>query len=348
MALESLAPELLHETYTLACTDGGFTGCSLSLVSKSIRATSRSARFHSVKVSGTSKQMAAFLSCLKKARATAEAEENVYKPTIKHLFFAAAEGSVVREDWRGDLNDPGFFKGEADPKEAARRARVREQSTQYRQDLAALFHLVSRDLQTLSFLHCQGWYEFTNLPDIECPEGFPALREFYLYGKNPFVDVAGSPISFPHLTHLRLTFSTYCQDEILGDWAARAPNVTHLCVSNVTKVSQELEDIAIRNGPFNKLRELYLEPQCPPAPGGRCGNPYIAYSVFKRDFDNFVAAAVRPIKVLPHHEYVVSAEKAAELEWLESVRGHTGCWSPIEPRPAGWVPAVRKKISRWD
>ncbi|RDX55411.1 hypothetical protein OH76DRAFT_738788 [Lentinus brumalis] len=346
LGMENLAPEMLHEIYTLACIDGGITGCSLSLVSKSIRVTSRSARFHSVAISGTSRQLAAFLSCCNKERAAAEAADG-YKPIVKHLFFAAAEGGEAREDWRGDLNNPGFFKGGADPKEAARRARVQAESMQYQQDLAVLFHLVSRDLRTLSFVHCNGWYEFTNLPDIVCPDGFPALREFYLYGKNPFVDVAGSPIRFPHLTHLRLPFSTYCHDEVFGDWADRAPTATHLCVSDVTKVSEELEDIAIRGGPFKRLGNLYLEPQSPPAPGGRCGNPYIAYGMFKRDFDNFLAASVRPIKVLPHRQYVESTESTAKAEWLGRVGGGVQCWSPIEPRPAGWVPAERKKVSRW-
>ncbi|TFK93616.1 hypothetical protein K466DRAFT_580803 [Polyporus arcularius HHB13444] len=341
--MKNLAPELLHEIYTLACTDGGFTGCSLSLVSQSIKATSRSARFHSVALSGTSKQMAAFLSCFNKERATPG-----YEPTVKHLFFSAAEGGDALDDWHCELNSRGSRMRDVDPIETARRARVEAQSTQYRQDVAAFFRLVSRDLQTLSFVHSNGWHAFINLPDIVCPDGFPALREFYLYGKNPFFDAAGSPIRFPHLTHLRLPFYIYCRDGVFGDWADRAPNVTHLCVSDVTKVYAKLEDIAIWDGPFKKLGSLYLIPRSPPSSGGCSANPYIAYGEFKRDFDNFLAASVRPIKVLPHRDDDDSPEKSAAAEWLDRVGGGVGCWSAIEPRPADWVPAERKKVSHKD
>ncbi|RPD81309.1 hypothetical protein L226DRAFT_529714 [Lentinus tigrinus ALCF2SS1-7] len=343
--MKALAPELLHEIWTLACIDGGFTGCSLSLVSKDIRNASRSARFNSVAISGTSKQLTAFLNCFSKELAIAKAEGGGYRPVVKHLFFAAAEGSEVREDWREDLNLFNILRGDADPAEVARKARVDAASTQYRQDLAALFRLVSRDLQTLSFVHCHGWYTFTNLPPIECPDGFPALRELYLYGKNPFVDATGSPVNLPHLTHLRLPFSSYSKEEDLVDWATRAPEVTHLCISYIMRVTQGLEDIATEKGPFKKLSHLYLEPQSPPAPGGRCGNPYIAYGKYKIDFDNFLAAAtLAKLKALPHRIRGVSTEKAAMEEWLDRIGGGTGCWIPIEPRPADWVPAKRQNL----
>ena len=242
--MDRLAPELWHEIWTLACTDGGYTGCSLSLVAKDIRNASRFARFNSVAVYGTSKQLAGFLACYRKQWAIAETEAEGYKPVVKHLFFAAAEGGNVRGDWRGDVNSIGFFRGDADPAEAARQARVEAASSQYQQDIAALFRLVSRDLQTLTFVHRHGWYVFTNLPPIECPDGFPSLRELYLYGKNPFVDMAGSPIDLPHLTHLRLPFATYSTEESFVDWANRAPKVTHLCVSYIIRISEELEAIA--------------------------------------------------------------------------------------------------------
>lgn len=78
--------------YTLSCTDGDFTGCLLLLVSKSMRASSRSIRFHTIAVYGTPKQYQ--LAGL----------ATHYQPVVRHLFFAAVEGGEEREDWRGDLH----------------------------------------------------------------------------------------------------------------------------------------------------------------------------------------------------------------------------------------------------
>ncbi|KAL1945975.1 hypothetical protein VTO73DRAFT_1977 [Trametes versicolor] len=46
--MDTLPLETLQQIFALACTDGGFTGCSLSLTSKAVRAAVRTIRFHSV------------------------------------------------------------------------------------------------------------------------------------------------------------------------------------------------------------------------------------------------------------------------------------------------------------
>ena len=52
MQLENLPPEILLKIILDACTDGGFTGRSLSLVSKHIHAVSKPAKFHSITIHG--------------------------------------------------------------------------------------------------------------------------------------------------------------------------------------------------------------------------------------------------------------------------------------------------------
>ena len=94
--MQGLAVELLEEIWTLSCTDGGFTGCSLSLVSKHIRKTSRAARFHSISLtSGTGQQFAKFLQSFHKERAAA-AKERSPTPTVRHLCISVADGEGVR------------------------------------------------------------------------------------------------------------------------------------------------------------------------------------------------------------------------------------------------------------
>ncbi|KAI0711044.1 hypothetical protein C8T65DRAFT_647965 [Cerioporus squamosus] len=314
--MESLAPELLHEICSLACTDGGFTGCSLSLVNKHIRDVSRSPRFNSVAIFGPSRRFAKFLICFNKERATAQVDAYGYKPVVKHLFIAAQCGKH-KEGWRGALDDLAHSMMNSDS--PAERFKCED-------DIAELIRLVSRDLRTLCFVYCNEWHEINNFPDIECPEGFPELRELYLYEKNPFVGGARSPICFPQLTHLHILFSTHGTVEKLNSWAHRAPEVTHLCVRYVTRVTQELTAISAGGGPFKKLSRLYLEPRGPRAPG------HTVYPRFKPKFDSFLAAAVRPTKALPYYEYRTSREEAAMKEWLDRVGGGTGCWGYIPDR----------------
>ena len=72
--MESLAPELLESIFLSACTDGGFTGCALSLVSKRIRAASYSARYFSVALlSQSPTQLHKFLAHLVRERAASPA-----------------------------------------------------------------------------------------------------------------------------------------------------------------------------------------------------------------------------------------------------------------------------------
>ena len=90
--MHNLATELLEDIFELACTDGGYTGCSLSLVSKHIRALSRLNRFHSISlVSGTAQQLARFLNCFDAECEAARAQNGGRTPLVRHLCIAAAD-----------------------------------------------------------------------------------------------------------------------------------------------------------------------------------------------------------------------------------------------------------------
>ncbi|RPD67369.1 hypothetical protein L227DRAFT_648440, partial [Lentinus tigrinus ALCF2SS1-6] len=234
--MESVPAEVLLEISKLACTDCGYTGCSLSRTSRRLRTISRSTRFQSVAISGTSKQLTAFLSCYKKERRISEESPHPYKPVVKHLFFAAASGGEAINDWVGERKTP------------AERAQAEQE---YNDDLATLFSIVAGDLQTLCLVQPRGR---SLRRDIELaaksitPEKFPVLRELYSYGRNPFACAIPNTSFFPLLTHLRVTAfpARYgLKGEDLAAWAVHAPHVTHLCVSAIPwEISQDLEDIA--------------------------------------------------------------------------------------------------------
>ena len=225
--MDRLAFEILDKIYTLACTDGGYTGCSLSLVSHSVRCASRTARFHSISLtSGLSRQLSQFLRCFSKERAVMD----LYAPTVQHLCFAAAEGRKTPLAWRlpYEWREQGKSYG---PKNAARiKPIVDQQIERYIVDIGILFQMVAKDLRTLCFIHSHGTLHVTTLRDIPCT-GFPLLQELTLVGRNPF-EFSGTP--YPKLTHLHLGVpaNTNLTPDDLDSWAQQTPEVTHLRLSN--------------------------------------------------------------------------------------------------------------------
>ena len=85
--LEHFPFELLHMIFLEACTDGGGTGCSLSLVSRDVYKVSRAARFHSVSLLTPSLwKLRRFLEEYNKARDAAMQEApRGTMPCIRHL-----------------------------------------------------------------------------------------------------------------------------------------------------------------------------------------------------------------------------------------------------------------------
>ncbi|RPD67358.1 hypothetical protein L226DRAFT_608556 [Lentinus tigrinus ALCF2SS1-7] len=335
--MDNLAPEILHEIFRLACTDGGFTGCSLSLVSKHVKLASRSARFHSVAISGTSRQLADFLSLLTKEQATAGADG--YTPVVKHLFFSAVRSREIKED-RRVVSKSLLWENDRSEDRVEKTAIGASRGT-YLQDVDTLFRLLAQGLETLSFIHCHGWATLTRLSGIECPGGFPVLRELTIVGNHPFVGAVPS-VFYPSLTHLHLDFPSWLNEPSL--WAERSPHVTHLCLSNINHITQPLEDLASTGNPFKELSRLYVQPEAPPAPGGWCGNPYMEHAMFMCDFAIFPHTATIPTHSLRHREG--NTENWTRKEWLGRIGGGFGCWIPFEPKMDDTATSARHEL--WD
>ncbi|KAI0722275.1 hypothetical protein C8T65DRAFT_545699, partial [Cerioporus squamosus] len=115
--MEHLAVELLEHIFTMACTDGGFTGCSLSLVSKHVRAASQTARFHTIALaSGRPRHVAQFAACL----AVARAESTGTTPRVRHLFLVSAKREVELQTRPKDEDDMERLKFTAEVTELLR------------------------------------------------------------------------------------------------------------------------------------------------------------------------------------------------------------------------------------
>ncbi|OJT05594.1 hypothetical protein TRAPUB_3607 [Trametes pubescens] len=85
--MDTLPPEILQRIFEFACTDGGHTGHSLSLVSKAIRETARTTRFHSVALAASPRRLQTFVRLYARERECDPARGG-YKPRIQHLHVA--------------------------------------------------------------------------------------------------------------------------------------------------------------------------------------------------------------------------------------------------------------------
>lgn len=88
--------EILLRIFTLACTDGGRTGCALSLVSHAMRTASEPVRFHTVALHSVP-HMRHFERLLGD-------EYELHPPTVRHLFLFDG-GYEARYHWGEDLLD---------------------------------------------------------------------------------------------------------------------------------------------------------------------------------------------------------------------------------------------------
>ena len=210
-----LPVEVLEAIFALACTDNGRTGCALSRVSKFVRTASRAVRFTTVELRAQRpSQVSRFLSTFTAQLAEADALGSV-KPRVRHLFLATATQQHTNDG----------------PK--------------YRQSVQSLLELVSPSLKTLFVLRNHRKYNMElRFPDLHS-FSFPMLQELHLFGSR-YDFLPPSPCSWnigaapsrqvllPRLTHLHLSDTSTLGNRVeLSRWAASAPNVRYLRLSDV-------------------------------------------------------------------------------------------------------------------
>lgn len=80
--MDTLPLESLQRIFELACTDGGYTGSTLSFVSRGIRTAARTTRFHSVSLVATPHRLQSFVNLYKRECDLLQDS----KPRIQHLY----------------------------------------------------------------------------------------------------------------------------------------------------------------------------------------------------------------------------------------------------------------------
>ncbi|OJT02581.1 hypothetical protein TRAPUB_6885 [Trametes pubescens] len=104
--MDTLPLETLQRIFELACTDGGYTGYSLSLVSRGIRAAARTTRFHSISLLATLHRLQSFVDSYKRKCDPSQDD----KPRVQHLHIVfpsiELEASTCSTDYADVLWPP--------------------------------------------------------------------------------------------------------------------------------------------------------------------------------------------------------------------------------------------------
>ncbi|KAH9939263.1 uncharacterized protein BXZ73DRAFT_99466 [Epithele typhae] len=236
MELMSLPFDVLQPILELSCTDGGFTGCSLSCTSRTLRDLSRVARFWSIQLTfaTTTLQLEHFLACLSAERSRAVTDDSP-APRVRHLYLSTNTLSDLAPA-------DSYAKVLPDDYELLK----------FHDEVRTLMDLVARDLHTLTLAGGPRLRPLC-LPRWLGTTEFPALRELTLLGPLwSIVDFAPLPLEdaspeeleelnavpYPSLPNLRRleVFASVKSAMNLDRWSSRAPRLTHLRITNAETV----------------------------------------------------------------------------------------------------------------
>lgn len=251
--MDRCPPEICSQIFTLACTDGGYTGRSLSAVSKYIHETSKPHKYKSIALHGvySAEVFASFL----------EARSSEVNRGVMHLFVSndheasnstAAEpaktasfGTSLRRNISSKMSNfvPGGRKRET-------RQRIAEAEADLRRDVANIvaiikvLKIVAPTLRTLTICFssrsCTLPFLESTSPHAHFPR-LPALTELTVSYRAPmdggfnyyFFCFPKSAGSFPSLKRLDIssqTMDNHFPETLYLHIATMAPSLTHLCL----------------------------------------------------------------------------------------------------------------------
>lgn len=175
MSIFQFPAEIWHHILASACTDGGSTGCALSLVSHYIRECSKPFKLHSVALHGT-RQTLAFVAVF------------VHTPTsmypIKHLFISNIPSKPVTWTMLAStvVSSLSLF-----PPRAATPSHSLDGDIQMTHALILILEKTSSTLQTLAigFAYNYGPLSASRPPPMDAPMDLPALTELSIAYEEP-------------------------------------------------------------------------------------------------------------------------------------------------------------------
>lgn len=352
--------ELWTKIATFACTDGGYTGCSLSLVSRTMRSIVDPVRYHTVSIFGNQK-LFAFASQL--------AALSVDKPpVIRHLLIAdlrvhyptysRRRGEFIFEEWRQMQN-----QAEEDQANITRTIRAIVSSAAPHLHTLAIHNWQYDPIADHTFFPVLHDATLTRVPGRWCaPDAhtrFPALRRLHVLSPNSGAhDFWDSLTKFtPHLTHLRLTGITTDRDlprflRVLLDIPPprRDPDEPYVWTmdedSSFPPKSNDARQALVTASHLCALGYVCVQPAIYDSSGDRCGNPIMRHGEMLDGLWSIARGAERgegvgKFVLLPEQKEYSADE--ARRDWLDAIAGGDGPWPGGSDLAGCLPPSVRAK-----
>ncbi|KAI0362645.1 hypothetical protein OH77DRAFT_1515840 [Trametes cingulata] len=340
--MDKLAIELLTLISFYACTDGGYTGCSLSLVCRRIRDASRLARFYSVSLVTSPAQVEQFVTCLQKERVRSPH----MLPRVRHLILSLfGQGLETRPSTVPPRQPTSRAEFLASLNRRTQHWRTAQENLdgQYEHTIPNLIRAVAPDLHTFSLIQAQ----WRSSSIVRC--SFPLLRELTLCGGDPsflpLASFANDQSLYPSLTRLHHILAWTGREVDFMQWAKHAPRLTHLRVSRLDHLPpitvDTLDQVIGDNYPecFPKLKYAIIEPHPAPPPCVQMSAAHLVFRDFLGYLDSLAERSRVPVKVLPPCKIPPPPPGTISLQmcitrvkkiWLERVVEGDGCWHPQE------------------
>lgn len=354
--MDRLPYEVCAQIFALACRDSGYTGRSLSLVSRRIGEISKPLKFQSMSVQGHD-QILAFSSILKKT-------PPAYR-TVRYLFISSNNLHPTPNedtfDERYELEELTEFTAASPPSsdcydDSSQRTSANPDLERTQNSTKALGTAVAKAAQSilrqvsqsLEILETALSYHITSCVDDADPISLPHLKELTAHDRfSVGYRAQGSPIFAPCQKLRRLHIARVSQmqtrgRDLFGDIGRLAPSLTHLRVSGLHQeynfgtelelaLGVELKDLdtkisipkAIARLP-SCVQMVVVKPDVRPAIEESCGPSETTYDTLLRHLRRLSEGDDRVILLeAPDGNPEVSELK---LEWLDRVDGGKGCW----------------------
>lgn len=226
MQVRHFPPEIWSIIFSFACTDDGFTGRSLSLVSKMFYHVSQPMQLTSVAVYGPD-QLESFVSLLEK--------KPPHLRKVRHLLITDEERSFF-----GPLREsPPLISYTARDLIELMLPPLRDYSRTTSPLLLRIFSMVQSTLETLALLLPEYYYQ-DPIPAI--PIDLPKLTELILDGTVQINSLKQSQ-TLPSLERLEIVSHDSLPSDFTPTFRKFAPRLAHLCVGSVCTGGEAGESI---------------------------------------------------------------------------------------------------------
>ncbi|KAK7037930.1 hypothetical protein R3P38DRAFT_2903483 [Favolaschia claudopus] len=349
--LDRFPPEICDHIFEFACRDTGFTGCSLSLVSKYIQHTAAPTRYLSVALTSHA-QILAFARLVENSEALFHTkylylngylDEEAMDKIENAVYVAATQASVQYRELHKQLPAGDERLDEAKAVLDREGAKARAEMVEFGREVAiAVEKILRRVASSVEVLYIslnekaakamENTLSLPHLRDLTTRGGFP------LHPNNKNVPVVEPTNSLLHL-HAVETFDQWAWtgDYFRNGISYLAPSLTHLRLSDLRTDDGTLEYLesslgsstVLKNGITllpSTLELVVLKPTVEPPPyvGCSCSDDtpqyydMIKFGRRLRDRDHRV--------VMLHADKVASADDAYLHEWMDKVNGMACRW----------------------